>query len=75
MCLPLCLSFCSLLQKVLNYLKEKADQIIQADREETPENGENDVLIMFVCLSVCLYIRLLSLLKEVFNYLKEKQKL
>jgi hypothetical protein len=52
MCLPLCLSFCSLLQKVLNYLKEKADQIKQADREETPENGENDVLIMFVCLSV-----------------------
>jgi hypothetical protein len=42
------------LQKVLNYLKEKADQIKQTDSQETQENGENYVLIMFACLSVCL---------------------
>jgi UDP-N-acetylmuramyl pentapeptide phosphotransferase/UDP-N-acetylglucosamine-1-phosphate transferase len=55
MCLPLCLSFCPLLQKVLNYLKEKADQIKQTDSKETPENGGNYVLLN-VCLSVCLFV-------------------
>jgi hypothetical protein len=46
------------LQKVLNYLKEKADQIKQTDSQETPESGGNYVLIMFVCLSVCLFFSL-----------------
>ena len=43
------------LQKVLNYLKEKADQIKQTDSKETPENGGNYVFL-YVCLSVCLFV-------------------